>query len=171
MKSRKTKQNLLIVLMIVLVIGCDQISKILVRQSIPYNHEISIIDHFLTVIKVENTGAFLSLGNSLPKGVYNILMIILPLVVLAYALYYMFTKSDLTKITILGLGLIISGGLGNIIDRILFGSVTDFLFFDFYIFHTGIVNIADISVTAGFFILIFELLIQHRKNKAATSKV
>jgi signal peptidase II len=49
--------------------------------------------------------------------------------------------------------------LGNIYDRILYGSVTDFISFDFVLFHTGIVNIADISVTAGFFIPAYEFLV------------
>lgn len=55
--------------------------------------------------------------------------------------------------------MIIGGGLGNINDRIIYGSVTDFLYFDFVLFHTGIVNMADISLTIGFFILIYEFLI------------
>ena len=70
-----------------------------------------------------------------------------------------------SKLFILGLCLVVGGGFGNIIDRILYSSVTDFLHFNFVIFQTGIVNMADISVTAGFFILIYELYInRHRLN-------
>jgi signal peptidase II len=73
------------------------------------------------------------------------------------------TKNNLSKLFVLGLALIVGGGLGNIIDRILYGSVTDFLHFDFVLFQTGILNMADISVTAGFFILLIELTI-HRES-------
>jgi signal peptidase II len=59
----------------------------------------------------------------------------------------------------IGISFAIGGGLGNIYDRILFGSVTDFLYFDFVLFHTGIVNMADISVTIGFFMIVYELYI------------
>jgi signal peptidase II len=86
-------------------------------------------------------------------------MIFLPLIVLGYALYYLFKNNNLSRLLTLGFCLIIGGGLGNIYDRIIYGSVTDFLYFDFVLFHTGIVNMADISLTTGFFILIYEFLI------------
>jgi len=72
-----------------------------------------------------------------------------------------------TKLLIISISLIIGGGIGNIIDRILYGSVTDFLFFDFVIFHTGIVNMADIAVTTGFFMLLLDAFLSKtsRKNK------
>jgi signal peptidase II len=82
---------------------------------------------------------------------------------MGYAFYYIIKSSDLTKLLMISISLIIGGGLGNIIDRILYGSVTDFLFFDFVIFHTGIVNFADIAVTTGFFILLFDAFL-NRKN-------
>jgi len=92
-------------------------------------------------------------------------MIIIPLIVIGYALYYLMTSNLHSKLFILGLCLVVGGGFGNIIDRILYSSVTDFLHFNFVIFQTGIVNMADISVTAGFFILIYELYInRHRLN-------
>lgn len=56
-----------------------------------------------------------------------------------------------------GVSFIVAGGIGNIIDRFIYGSVTDFLYFDFYIFHTGIVNFADMILTTGFFMLIYEI--------------
>ena len=89
-------------------------------------------------------------------------MIILPLIILGFALYYLLTGNNLSKLLILGFCLIIGGGLGNIYDRIIHGSVTDFLYFDFRLFHTGIVNLADISLTTGFFILMYGLIINRR---------
>ena len=92
-------------------------------------------------------------------------MILLPLIVLGYVVYYLIKTNDLSKLLLVSMSLIIGGGFGNIIDRILYGSVTDFLFFDFVIFHTGIVNMADISVTAGFFILLFDSFINRKIAK------
>ncbi len=154
---KRTLRNLLISLLLVTNVGCDQISKSIVRQKVDFNENISVFDDFVTLTRVENTGAFLSLGHNLPRMAYIIVMIIIPLLVLGYAIYYLMTRNLLSKLFILGLCLIVGGGLGNIIDRILYGSVTDFLHFNFVVFKTGIVNMADISVTAGFFILICEL--------------
>jgi len=116
----------------------------------------------VTLTKVENTGAFLSLGNKMPRIISIIVMVLLPLLVIGYALFYLFKNRDLPGLFTVGICLILGGGIGNIYDRILYGSVTDFLYFDFFIFHTGIVNVADISVTAGFFILLYELIINKR---------
>jgi signal peptidase II len=164
MKINKIIKNILILILMATNVGCDQIAKNIVRQRIDYGEQICVIGNFLTLTKVENTGAFLSLGDSLPRFLYKLLMIVLPLIVLIYVLYFLLTSNNLTKLLILGFCLIIGGGLGNIYDRIIYNSVTDFLHFDFVIFHTGIVNIADISVTAGFFILICELLVNGRIN-------
>lgn len=156
-------RNSLIIIFMVTIIGCDQISKIIVREKLNYHENISVIDHFITLNKVENTGAFLGFGDSLPRLIYVILMIILPLIFLGYALFYVLKSKNLSRMSTLGISFIIAGGVGNIIDRILFGSVTDFLHFNFVIFQTGIVNMADISVTTGFFIILYELLINKGK--------
>jgi signal peptidase II len=158
-KMKKTLRNLLILIILVTNVGCDQISKSIIRQKVDFKENISVFDDFLTLTKVENTGAFLSLGHDLPRMAYIILMIIIPLIVLGYALYFLMTSNLYSKLFILGLCLVVGGGFGNIIDRILYGSVTDFLHFNFVVFQTGIVNMADISVTGGFFILLYELYI------------
>jgi signal peptidase II len=155
MIAKKIARNLLILILLATNVGCDQISKYIVRQTIEYNSRTSVIGSFVTITKVENTGAFLGLGNKLPRIIYKILMIFLPLIVLGFALYYLLTNNNLFKLLIFAICLVIGGGLGNVIDRVLYGSVTDFLHFDFVIFHTGIVNMADISLTTGFFILIY----------------
>jgi signal peptidase II len=171
MNVNKIKRNLLILILLVTNVGCDQISKSIVRQRIDYGEQISLVGNFVILTKVENKGAFLSLGESLPRLMYKLVMIVLPLVVLIYVLYYLFTGSNLTNLLILGFCLIIGGGFGNIYDRILYHSVTDFLHFDFVIFHTGIVNIADISVTAGFFILMYKFFVNRRiLNLKTTTK-
>jgi len=169
MKVNKITRNILILILLIANVGCDQISKSIVRQRINQGEQINVIDHFVVLTKVENTGAFLSMGDSLPRLLYKFLMIVLPSIVLLYALYYLFTENNLSNLLTLGFCLIIGGGFGNIYDRILYNSVTDFLQFDFVIFHTGIVNIADISLTTGFFILMYEYFINRRILKRNTS--
>lgn len=170
LKANRILRNLLILILLASNVGCDQISKIIVRQKIEYNEEISLIKDFVTLTKVENTGAFLGFGNQMPRIFYKILMILLPLVVIGFALYYLFKNYTLPILFILGICLVAGGGLGNIFDRIIYGSVTDFLYFNFGLFQTGIVNLADISVTAGCFILIYERSINRKKLKPIISE-
>lgn len=162
MKENKTTKNILILVLIIIIFAFDQITKDIVRQRIDTHEQISVIGSMVTLTKVENTGAFLSLGNNMPRIISIIVMVLLPLCVIGYALFYLFTSRNLTRLFTVGICLILGGGIGNIFDRILYGSVTDFLYFDFFLFHTGIVNIADISVTAGFFVLLYDLIINKR---------
>lgn len=134
-------------------ISCDQISKKIVRQTVDYHERIGVIDNFLTLTRVENSGAFLSMGNTLPDPLKSFLLVIMPLLAIGYGIYFMFFNTNIPKIMLTGLCFIIGGGIGNIYDRILYGSVTDFLHIDFIIFQTGIFNMADVSIMAGFFII------------------
>jgi signal peptidase II len=84
-----------------------------------------------------------------------ILLIIIPTGFCFYGLYFCFFKVNDTK-TIILLATIIGGGLRNLIDHIFYNfSVIDFLNFGIYSLRTGILNIADLSVTFGAIFLIF----------------
>jgi signal peptidase II len=160
MKNRKNLHLFLVLLIVALNTGCDQVSKIIVRENINYNEQISIIKNHLILTKVENTGAFLSTGNDLPYALRLILLSILPVIVLGFGLYYLIVKVNLPKIMQIGLCFLIGGGIGNIIDRLLYGSVTDFLHIDFGLFRTGIFNLADLSIMIGIGILIINSINQ-----------
>ncbi|MFN7601698.1 MAG: signal peptidase II [Bacteroidota bacterium] len=66
------------------------------------------------------------------------------------------TKKNLPNLTIIGICFVVGGGIGNIYDRLIYGSVTDFLHIDFVIFQTGVFNMADVSIMTGTFIVICE---------------
>jgi len=164
----KIYRIIFIVLLVVLNISCDQISKNVVRNEIAYSQKIAVIENYFTLTKVENTGAFLSLGSTIPRPLYYALMIIMPLAVIAYGFYYLIATKKLSPYLITGLSFIIGGGLGNIYDRALYGSVTDFMHMDFVLFETGIFNMADLSVMVGMFILLIEYLIKRTGAIATT---
>ena len=158
----KRKRNLLITTIVFLSIMLDQISKIWVRNNFESYIENSIIGDVFTLIKVENTGAFLGMGSELSEIPRVLLLIVLPIIVLISITIYTYIDKSLDKISIIGFSLIIGGGIGNIFDRIVYGSVTDFLYLDFGgIFKTGIFNIADLSVTTG---MILILISSFKKN-------
>ena len=158
----RRKRNLLITTLVFLSIALDQISKIWVRNNFESYIENSIIGDVFTLIKVENTGAFLGMGSELSETLRILLLIVLPIIVLISITIYTYIDKTLDKISIIGFSLIIGGGIGNIFDRIVYGSVTDFLYLDFGgMFKTGIFNIADLSVTTG---MILILIYSFKKN-------
>ncbi len=171
MNAKRMVKTFVILMILITNVGCDQISKNIVRHHIGYNQRIALLHNYMTLTKVENTGAFLSMGHSLPRVINLLLLIILPLVALAVALVYLFLKNNLSAYRIAGICFIIGGGLGNIYDRIFHGSVTDFLHIDFVLFQTGIFNLADVSIMTGMFILLSEELFNRVKLKFGTSEV
>ena len=151
----KKSRYLLITILVFLSIAFDQISKIWVRNNFESYIEKSIIGDVFTLIKVENTGAFLGMGSELSEIPRILLLIILPVIVLISITLYTYIDKSLDKLSIIGFSLIIGGGIANIFDRIVFGSVTDFLYINLGgIFKTGIFNIADLSVTTGMIIIL-----------------
>ncbi len=158
----KRKRNLLITTIVFLSIAIDQISKVWVRNNFESYVENSIIGDVFTLIKVENTGAFLGMGSELSETLRILLLIVLPIIFLIGITIYTYIDKTLDKMSIIGFSLIIGGGVGNIFDRIVFGSVTDFFYLDFWgIFQTGIFNFADLSVTTG---MILILISSFKKN-------
>ena len=151
----KKSRHLLITILVFLSIAFDQISKIWVRNNFESYSEKSIIGDVFTLIKVENTGAFLGMGSELSEIPRILLLIILPVIVLISITLYTYIDKTLDKLSIIGFSLIIGGGIANIFDRIVFGSVTDFLYINLGgIFKTGIFNIADLSVTTGMILIL-----------------
>ena len=158
----KSERNLFITTIVFLSIALHQISKIWVRNNFESYIENSIIGDVFKLIKVENTGAFLGMGSELSETLRILLLIVLPIIVLISITIYTYIDKALDQISIIGFSLIIGGGIGNIFDRIVYGSVTDFLYLDFGgIFKTGIFNIADLSVTTG---MILILISSFKKN-------
>lgn len=162
----KIKRIVLIITLIILNIGCDQISKKMVRDQVEFRSIIEIIGEKFILTNVENTGAFLGMGSELNPIIKFILLLILPVVVLLLVLRYVLIKKDLDHSSLIGLCFIVGGGIGNLYDRILYGSVTDFFHIDLGgIFKTGIFNMADVSVMIGMgFILLASLTSKKKKE-------
>lgn len=151
----KVHKILIILILVIINISCDQISKIVVRHQVQYQEEIPLIKNHFTLTRVENTGAFLSLGNSMSYLFRVLLLSLFPLLVIGFGIFYLVTNNNISKVFIIGLCFIIGGGIGNVFDRIRYGSVTDFLHLKFGVLQTGVFNLADVSVMTGIFILLF----------------
>ena len=132
----------------------DQISKIIVRNEVSNYEIIKLFGNWFTLTKVENIGAFLSAGSALPDLIRIILLSVFPIIFLAYGLYMVLVKRNMSNLQIVGWCFVIGGGSGNLFDRIVHGSVTDFLHLDLGLFQTGIFNLADVSIMIGMFIIL-----------------
>ena len=166
MNASQVSRLVLITVVLLSNFSCDQLSKRIVRNKVEYFEEIPIVKGHFTLTKVENTGAFLSVGNSLPAELKVILLAILPLLALSIATLYLFLNDRLTHLRIAGICFLIGGGMGNIIDRLFYGSVTDFLHLQVGRFQTGVFNMADVSIVIG---LIMILISSRRRSRQPMS--
>ncbi|MGY3214155.1 signal peptidase II [Mucilaginibacter sp. HD30] len=138
-------------------IGCDRVTKQLAKAHLMYQEPRSYFHDTFRFEYAENTGAALGLGDSLPKMLSFWLLSMVPLavmmVVLAYVLRHL---GKLGFLKLFCFCLVIAGGLGNIIDRIVYDRhVTDFMNMGLSNIRTGIFNVADVCITAGVIGLFF----------------
>ncbi len=161
--TRKIK-IILILSLVLLNISCDQVSKNVVRQAIEPFERIEVFKDNLVLTKVENTGAAYSLGSDLGPILKIILLQILPALVLLFLLRQILIKTNYSKETIIGFAFIIGGGIGNLFDRIVYGSVTDFLILDLGIIKTEIFNMADVSIMVGSILILITALFNKKDS-------
>lgn len=169
MAKKSLFRALVVISILVLNVSCDQISKAMVRNRIDENEQISVVNPYFTLMRVENEGAFLSLGDSLPKMARFILLALFPLAVLGFGIGYLFLKRNISKSVLLGFAFVIGGGMGNLYDRLVYGSVTDFMHMDFVIFKTGIFNMADVSIMTGIAIVLLGSFLGKQKDRELVS--
>ncbi len=164
--NQRIKRVFIILILIISQVALDQITKEIVREKLEYHEDISIYKDNLILTKVENQGAFLSLGANLPPQTRTILLSILPALVVFGAIGFLFTQKNMTRVMTIGLSCVIAGGIGNLIDRILYGSVTDFMFINLGgIFRTGIFNIADMSIMTGIFLTMIPMVLTKKQDQ------
>jgi len=153
---RNVSRLLLVSALLIGCVGCDQISKHVVRSQLMLGESHSYLGDTLRLTYTYNTGAFLGLGDSLPESARiaffqgGVGLIVLGL------LWAAALARDMSRWQIIALALLAAGGLGNLIDRALYdGRVTDFLNLGVGSLRTGIFNIADAVEVIG--VLFFAL--------------
>lgn len=146
---------LLIFSILFLCIFSDQLSKSLARTQLAHKDSVSFVYDTLTLRLTSNDGAFLSMLSFLPKKMKVIVLQLGVAVVLALLLAFLFIQKNMTSVETISYSLFTGGGISNLIDRLMQdGHVTDFLHFAVGPLRTGILNLADIYITAGVVLLL-----------------
>ncbi len=132
------------------VLVLDQLSKILVRDA-GSALSFTLIPGVIDVRYVQNTGAAFSLGEG-----HGLIFVALAVAVVAAVMFYIVRTPEISKAECAGLAAVCAGAVGNAIDRVAFGFVTDFIattFIDFPVF-----NVADIAITCGVAVAVFSFV-------------
>jgi len=137
----------------IICILIDQITKLIITSNFKLNESISLIGNFFSLTYVRNEGAAWSIfsGNRLFLILVGILAIVL--------IYNFLIKSkSLKKIEIFTYGLLLGGIVGNLIDRIVFGYVIDFLDFLIIGYNFPVFNLADTFIVVSVFLIIIDVV-------------
>jgi len=176
----KTKYLILAAVAPAMVVA-DQITKVLakiylqplVSEPAPQDRFLTVIDGFFRLKYAENAGAAWGLGNSWPPGVRIPFFVLVTLGAIVLILHFLRRMEEDKRLLPVGFALVLSGAVGNLIDRIYQGRVVDFI--DWYVRFDGPVdlklfslsagehhwptfNIADIGISVGVALLFIELL-------------
>ncbi|MHB8111295.1 MAG: signal peptidase II [Syntrophorhabdaceae bacterium] len=140
----------------------DRITKYWIMQNLPIMGEITM-NSFFSIVHVRNFGGVFGV---LHQSSYAKYIFILVPVLVAAALVFIILKYTMSSLKMLALTLVLSGALGNIYDRVFYGSVVDFLDFFYGTHHWPAFNVADIAVSIGIGLII---LLEFMTGKKQTS--
>ncbi len=147
---RSSLRLLLVALALLALVGCDQATKALARDTLASSPPISLLGGAVRFQYVENPGAFLSLGAGLSPQWRFLLGVVFSGAALAALAVFATRSAKLSMAQRLSLGLVVAGGLGNLVDRLVNdGRVVDFVSLGVGPLRTGIFNVADVAITAG----------------------
>ena len=150
---------LIYLFIVVSLVSIDQYTKFLVTSIIDLNSSIKIIDGFFSLTYVQNFGAGFSIMQNETSFFYFLTPICL--IIFIYLLYK--SKDNLSKCALL---LMISGTIGNFIDRIVNTYVVDFLDFIIFGWDFPVFNFADMCLTIGVFLYIIVIFKEEKDAKA-----
>jgi len=133
--------------LIIFLVGLDQISKLLITSNLNLGESLSLLP-FLNFTLIHNAGIAFSIFDQ--RGdISRWLLVISVSTILAYLFFLLYKKTPNHQLELISLLFIISGGLGNLIDRVFLGYVVDFIhvFYQDYSFY--VFNMADSYITVG----------------------
>lgn len=144
----------LAIIISLIIIVCDQLSKYWILSNLPLYESIPVIDNFFSLFHIRNRGAAWGMLSNHDWGIYLLTIISLASSIFIFYLIYI---NDIKPVRIT-LALILGGSIGNLIDRIRFNNVVDFLSFTFGDYQFPTFNIADSAIVVGAICLIIYLI-------------
>jgi len=140
------------------IIVADQITKLIVDRSMPLYHSIPVIEHLFSLTYIRNTGAAFGIFSGSAAAFRVPFLIVFSLVAVGFVVTMLRRLAEDQTGLITALSFIIGGAIGNLIDRIVYGEVIDFLDFYWGRYHWPAFNLADSFITVGVLITVYYLI-------------
>jgi len=165
LKPKQLQFLIFLVIFIDLFITIDQVSKYYVRTNFEYGESVVVIKDFFHFTYSQNQGAAFSMGDDYPIEVRRVLFLFIPVIAVLWLIYLMYKSIPLSFFKAFSYALIVSGAIGNLIDRFYLGYVVDFFHFFYRDYHFAIFNVADSLISVAAFLLILDLIIEQIRAK------
>lgn len=157
----RTRRLLILLFVLFTTVGCDQATKAAARAYLAGEQSLSFLNGTVYLHYAENPGAFLSLGARFaPETQYWIFVVVVSLILaglLGYVVWASLKEQDrLPEVVLVALTLFLGGGVGNLIDRVLFdGRVSDFMVIRLGLVSTGVFNVADMALMLALGLILY----------------
>jgi signal peptidase II len=152
------------------ILFVDQWTKHAVQQRLILYQKIEVIHGFFNLVHVRNTGGAFGIFGGEKGGLGSLLFVLVSLIAIGSILFLFIRLREDEKRLSLSLSLVLSGAIGNLIDRLRLGEVVDFLDFYLFSYHWPAFNIADSAICLGIGLMALELLIRDHKKKIADGR-
>ncbi|HXV47331.1 MAG TPA: signal peptidase II [Candidatus Binatia bacterium] len=153
-----SSKSTLVVVLVAVIVVFDQLTKFIVDRSMPLHHSIPIIEGFFSLTYVRNTGAAFGIFAGSAEIFRRPFLILVSVVAIGFIVVMLKRLRDSEKWLVTALAFILGGAIGNLIDRVVYGEVIDFLDCFWGSYHWPAFNVADSFITIGVTITLFILI-------------
>ena len=140
------------------IVALDQLTKAIVRSRVPLSASVEVVSGFMNITHVRNTGAAFGLFNAADFPFKTVAIAVVALAAIVWVGVYAAGLPRHHWLARLGLALIMGGAAGNLLDRVLIGSVVDFVDVYWKTYHFWAFNVADSAISVGVAIMILDML-------------
>jgi len=146
------------------ILSVDQWTKYSIEKRLPLHHTVPVVKGFFNLTHVRNPGGAFGILGGEKLGIGSSLFVLVSLLAIGIILFLFFKVREGEDILALAFAMVLSGAVGNLIDRFRIGEVIDF--FDFHIssLHWPAFNIADSAITIGIGLILVEIFTRDRQQ-------
>jgi signal peptidase II len=140
------------------IVIADQLTKFIIDQTMPLHHSIPVVENFFSLTYIRNTGAAFGILSGSAASFRLPFLVLFSLLAIGFVIIMLRRLPEKEVGLITALAFILGGAIGNLIDRVAYGEVIDFLDFYWAGFHWPAFNLADSFITIGVLITVYYLI-------------
>jgi len=149
-------------LIVGLILALDQATKVLVSHTLALHELVPVIESFFDLTYERNTGAAFSLFAQTPAWFRQPFFLLMTGVAVVALMLFLRKTEETNRLMVVAIAAVLGGAVGNLVDRILYGEVTDFLLFHWRGYYWPAFNVADSCITLGVLGLLWSSLQENR---------